>query len=104
MIDTPASGFEDFDIRPGLHGRRKGKKLRAHQSDLCETLLPRIKLDMSQPIDPTTLFPQPMADFRASMGWAKVSSTAEGSKPECTMQLAHFGFPDSVPYSSHPVL
>ena len=51
MIDTPAPGFEDFDIRPGLHGRRKGKKLRAHQSDLCETLLPRLKLDMSQPID-----------------------------------------------------
>ena len=69
MIDTPAPGFEDFDTRPGLHGRRKGKKLRAHQSDLCETLLPRIKVDVSQPIDPAVLFPTPMADLWMEIGF-----------------------------------
>ena len=33
----------------------------------------------------------------------KVWSTAEASYPLWTMQLAHFGLPDSVPYFSHSV-
>lgn len=40
--------------RPGasrLHGRRKGKKLRAHQAALLETLLPVLTLDPTQPIE-----------------------------------------------------
>ena len=40
-----------------LHGRRKGKKLRPHQSDLMTSLLPQLRLDTSQPIvDAGTLF------------------------------------------------
>jgi tRNA (guanine-N7-)-methyltransferase len=46
-----------------LHGRRKGKKLRPHQAELLETLLPRLRLDPSRPIaDATALFArQPVA-------------------------------------------
>ncbi|HEY5226056.1 MAG TPA: tRNA (guanosine(46)-N7)-methyltransferase TrmB [Methylovirgula sp.] len=40
-----------------LHGRRKGKRLRAHQAELLETLLPVLTLDPTQPIaDPAALF------------------------------------------------
>jgi len=37
-------------------GRRKGKGLRAHQTDLIETLLPRLIVDLSAPAAPQTLF------------------------------------------------
>jgi tRNA (guanine-N7-)-methyltransferase len=39
-------------------GRRKGHKLRAHQADLIETLLPRLTLDIADaaPVDPGILF------------------------------------------------
>src|SRR6476646_2467085 len=40
-------------------GRRKGKKLRAGQADLVETLLPRLRLDPRQGLaDPHGLFPR----------------------------------------------
>jgi tRNA (guanine-N7-)-methyltransferase len=42
---------------PRLHGRRSGKKLRAHQATLLSTALPRLSLDLSQPLsDPAGLF------------------------------------------------
>lgn len=41
-----------------LYGRRKGKRLRAHQAELLETLLPALSFDPSQPIaDAAALFP-----------------------------------------------
>jgi tRNA (guanine-N7-)-methyltransferase len=41
----------------GLYGRRRGKKLRAHQADLLVSLLPAVQLDLSQRIeDPSALF------------------------------------------------
>lgn len=41
-----------------LYGRRKGKKLRPHQTGLLETLLPQVALDVSLPIaDAAALFP-----------------------------------------------
>jgi tRNA (guanine-N7-)-methyltransferase len=44
---------------PRLHGRRRGKKLRAHQSLLLSTALPRLSFDASLPIlDPACLFPE----------------------------------------------
>ena len=44
---------------PRLHGRRRGKKLRAHQSLLLSTALPRLSFDASRPIlDPAGLFPE----------------------------------------------
>jgi tRNA (guanine-N7-)-methyltransferase len=43
---------------PRLHGRRRGKKLRAHQATLLNMALPRLSLDISQPLsDPAGLFP-----------------------------------------------
>jgi tRNA (guanine-N7-)-methyltransferase len=43
---------------PRLHGRRRGKKLRAHQTLLLSTALPRLSFDASRPIaDPACLFP-----------------------------------------------
>jgi tRNA (guanine-N7-)-methyltransferase len=41
-----------------LHGRRKGKRLRAGQEDLLQTLLPRLRLPAAGPIDPAALFPE----------------------------------------------
>ena len=55
--------------RPGLHGRRKGKKLRTHQSDLIETLLPRLSVDTTGPIDCAALFAQPKRDLWLEIGF-----------------------------------
>jgi len=57
------------DMRPGLHGRRKGKPLRTHQNDRYETLLPRLRLDVAQAIDPAGLFPRPMGDLWMEIGF-----------------------------------
>jgi tRNA (guanine-N7-)-methyltransferase len=40
-----------------LHGRRSGKPLAAYQRELIAKLLPRLAIDISQPIDPLALFP-----------------------------------------------
>jgi tRNA (guanine-N7-)-methyltransferase len=52
-------------------GRRKGHKLRAHQAQLIETLLPRLALDLSRPTpaDLRTLFPIPVADVALEIGF-----------------------------------
>jgi hypothetical protein len=43
---------------PGLHGRRRGKKLGAHHAALLRTVLPCLSFDVSRPIaDPASLFP-----------------------------------------------
>ncbi|HKH81831.1 MAG TPA: tRNA (guanosine(46)-N7)-methyltransferase TrmB [Methylovirgula sp.] len=53
-----------------LYGRHKGKKLRAHQAGLLETLLPRLALDLSRPIaDATTLFPRKPAAIWLEIGF-----------------------------------
>src|SRR3984893_3478575 len=53
---------------PGLHGRRRGKKLGAHHASLLRTVLPCLSFDASRPIpDPTCLFPQ-----RPSSVWLEI--------------------------------
>lgn len=44
--------------RRHVYGRRRGKRLREHQSDLMETLLPRVSvpLEGKTPLDPAALF------------------------------------------------
>jgi tRNA (guanine-N7-)-methyltransferase len=43
---------------PGLRGRRRGRKLSPRQESLLKSLLPRLSLDLAQPIaDPACLFP-----------------------------------------------
>ncbi|MHB8883910.1 MAG: tRNA (guanosine(46)-N7)-methyltransferase TrmB [Methylovirgula sp.] len=44
------TGGTERPVGSRLHGRRKGKKLRAHQAQLLETLLPILTLDPTQPI------------------------------------------------------
>lgn len=44
------TGSTERPLGSRLHGRHKGKKLRAHQAQLLETLLPVLTLDPTQPI------------------------------------------------------
>jgi tRNA (guanine-N7-)-methyltransferase len=52
-------------------GRRKGHKLRAHQADLIEHLLPRLALDVASPppADPASLFDPQAAELRLEIGF-----------------------------------
>ena len=52
-------------------GRRKGKKLRAGQTRLTETLLPALSLDLSHssPADLAALFPNPVREVRLEIGF-----------------------------------
>jgi tRNA (guanine-N7-)-methyltransferase len=52
-------------------GRRKGHKLRAHQADLIEHLLPRLALDIAQPSPPDLagLFDSPADAVRLEIGF-----------------------------------
>jgi tRNA (guanine-N7-)-methyltransferase len=60
------------DRRPGsFFGRRKGHKLRAHQLDLIEQLLPRLALDVGSPCPPdlAELFDRPLDAARLEIGF-----------------------------------
>ncbi len=52
-------------------GRRKGHKLRPHQAQLIDELLPRLALDLGQPApgDLSTLFPLPVSEVRLEIGF-----------------------------------
>jgi tRNA (guanine-N7-)-methyltransferase len=52
-------------------GRRKGHKLRVHQADLIEHLLPRLSLDIGRasPPDLPELFDRPVDDVRLEIGF-----------------------------------
>ena len=52
-------------------GRRKGHKLRSHQADLIEHLLPRLSLDIASPSPPdlADLFDAPVDDIRLEIGF-----------------------------------
>jgi tRNA (guanine-N7-)-methyltransferase len=53
---------------PGLHGRRRGKKLGAHHASLLRTVLPCLGFDASRPIpDAACLFPE-----RPSTVWLEI--------------------------------
>jgi tRNA (guanine-N7-)-methyltransferase len=57
--------------RGQLYGRRKGPQLRPHQSELIETLLPRLRLDLDSPAlaQPSQLFCEPVADVWLEIGF-----------------------------------
>ncbi|MGQ4274346.1 tRNA (guanosine(46)-N7)-methyltransferase TrmB [Terrihabitans sp. B22-R8] len=57
--------------RGALHGRRKGKPLRAGQSERVANLLPRLRIDLSQPApdDLNTLFEASVSDVRLEIGF-----------------------------------
>ncbi|CEJ10353.1 tRNA (guanine-N(7)-)-methyltransferase [bacterium YEK0313] len=50
-------------------GRRKGKGLRAHQTDLIETLLPRLKVDLGRPAGLEGLFAAPVDGLVLEIGF-----------------------------------
>jgi tRNA (guanine-N7-)-methyltransferase len=52
-------------------GRRKGHRLRSHQADLIENLLPHLSLDISGPgpADLATLFDPPVESIRLEIGF-----------------------------------
>lgn len=57
--------------RGAFFGRRKGKKLRQHQSDLFATLLPRLAIDLTQPAPANLegLFPDRVDLVRLEIGF-----------------------------------
>jgi tRNA (guanine-N7-)-methyltransferase len=53
-----------------LHGRRRGKKLRAHQASLLSTALPQLSVDASRPLlDPAGLFPKRPSELWLEIGF-----------------------------------
>jgi tRNA (guanine-N7-)-methyltransferase len=80
-MSGPASPPEDRDELSGeaataptggsFFGRRKGHKLRAHQADLIEHLLPRLALDIGNPCPPDLagMFDPPAEDVRLEIGF-----------------------------------
>jgi tRNA (guanine-N7-)-methyltransferase len=68
-----ASSDDGTAIHPhgSFFGRRKGHKLRSHQTDLIEQLLPRLSLDLgsASPPDLTGLFEAPADDIRLEIGF-----------------------------------
>jgi tRNA (guanine-N7-)-methyltransferase len=53
----------------GFFGRRKGHRLRQHQSDLMATLLPRLAVDLDSPADLSALFPFAADTVRLEIGF-----------------------------------
>ena len=70
--DISSSHAQDTDHSHGsFFGRRKGHKLRNHQADLIEHLLPRLTLDPSSTdsSDPAALFDAPVREMRLEIGF-----------------------------------
>jgi len=80
MISAPRD-IGDHDVPPddgasahghgSFFGRRKGHKLRIHQADLIENLLPHLALDIGKPAPENLaeLFEAPLADVRLEIGF-----------------------------------
>jgi tRNA (guanine-N7-)-methyltransferase len=79
MNATVNMGDKETSERDGEHhhgsffGRRKGHKLRAHQSDLIDQLLPRLALDIAAPLAlasaPSDLFDPAASELRLEIGF-----------------------------------
>jgi tRNA (guanine-N7-)-methyltransferase len=69
--NDPRDAIPDGDADRRFFGRRKGHKLRAHQLDLVEQLLPRLALDIHgpKPSGLVELFDGPVDDVRLEIGF-----------------------------------
>jgi tRNA (guanine-N7-)-methyltransferase len=69
--DSPRADAEAARAHGSFFGRRKGHKLRLHQTDLVENLLPRLALDIAGPSPPDLagLFDPPAGDVRLEIGF-----------------------------------
>ncbi len=63
---SPARGRREH---AALHGRRSGKPLAQYQRELVRTLLPRLAIDVSAPVEPATLFPIAPRDAWLEVGF-----------------------------------
>jgi tRNA (guanine-N7-)-methyltransferase len=61
----------DFSQPRAFFGRRKGHKLRPHQAQLIDTLLPQLAIDLTRnaPAELSTLFPVPVTDVHLEIGF-----------------------------------
>src|SRR4051794_9011328 len=66
-----ASAGDDSARQGSFFGRRKGHKLRAHQADLVENLLPHLSLDITSkaPADISDLFDPKVHELRLEIGF-----------------------------------
>ena len=69
--DAPPGDGEAARAHGSFFGRRKGHKLRLHQTDLVENLLPRLALDITRPGPPDLagLFDPPAKEVRLEIGF-----------------------------------
>jgi tRNA (guanine-N7-)-methyltransferase len=69
--DAPPGDGGGTRAHGSFFGRRKGHKLRLHQTDLIENLLPRLALDITGPSPPDLagLFDPPAGDVRLEIGF-----------------------------------
>src|SRR6478735_134668 len=69
--DAPSDDGVAAQSRGALFGRRKGHKLRPHQADLIEHLLPRLSLDIAGPRPPdlAELFDPRADEIRLEIGF-----------------------------------
>jgi tRNA (guanine-N7-)-methyltransferase len=69
--DAPPDDGAAIPRHGSFFGRRKGHKLRLHQADLIEHLLPRLALDIASPAPPNLadLFDPPAGDVRLEIGF-----------------------------------
>src|SRR5258705_9396417 len=69
--DAPPDGGASAPARGSSFGRRKGHKLRIHQADLIDNLLPHLALDIGSPAPATLteLFEAPIGDVRLEIGF-----------------------------------
>jgi tRNA (guanine-N7-)-methyltransferase len=69
--DTSPDDGAAVHAQGSFFGRRKGHKLRSHQADLIENLLPYFSLDISgpSPADIATLFDPPVDSVRIEIGF-----------------------------------
>jgi tRNA (guanine-N7-)-methyltransferase len=69
--DAPPGDGGATRAHGSFFGRRKGHKLRMHQTDLIENLLPRLALDITGPSPPDLagLFDPPASDVRLEIGF-----------------------------------
>jgi tRNA (guanine-N7-)-methyltransferase len=69
--DTPSDDGDAAHAHGSFFGRRKGHKLRIHQADLIENLLPHLSLDISSPspVDLASLFDPAAESVRLEIGF-----------------------------------
>ena len=69
--DTSDNHAPQADRRHRLHGRRKGHQLKPHQAGLMKTLLPKLALDLTQPMPENlaALFEVPVENFWIEIGF-----------------------------------